>query len=212
MIMQTMRKGLALGFLVLASARCASVTNLHTAKVLEKGAHSHTIAGGVGNVDLDGGDGELASKTIAVDYMFRYGLTEKDEVGVKLTNLGAYAMADYKRALIEGEKFYLSAGAALGGTQVTMSVGEEEASTTFIDIYVPVYADYWVTPTMALYASPKYILRTVSGESSDVSHQVGVSGGFRWGQSSGFLAEIGYNKQLGEGDLSYWQAMGGFFF
>jgi hypothetical protein len=212
MIKQTLRKGMALGLLVFASVRCASVTNLHTAKVLDKGAHSHTLAGGVGNVDLSTDDGGTSGNTISADYMFRYGLTEKDEVGVKFTNFGAYVMGDYKRALIEGDKFYLSAGAGLGGTKVSITMGEEEQSTTWLDLYLPLYADYWVTPNFALYASPKYILRTVWGEESDVAHQVGLSGGFKWGQSSGFLAEVGYNKQLGEGDIGYWQAMGGFFF
>ena len=199
---------------LLCLANCASVANLQTAETLSQGEISNTIAMGYGEVDLDtDSTTEAVAGTATIDYMLRYGLTDVDELGVRLTNFGAYISTDYKRKLYDDGSIKLAAGLALGGTKVTVTTNAGEASTTFFDIAVPLYADYWLDETKALFVSPKYMLSMISGTgTSDTYHRLGGSTGFRWGKTQGMIAEVGYLANLSEDNSDLWQFLvGGFF-
>ncbi|NCN27198.1 hypothetical protein GW915_06430 [bacterium] len=197
---------------VLMLNNCASVTNLQSAETLPEGEYSHTIAAGYGEVNLDNDNGVIGSAA-AFDYMLRYGLTDQDEIGFRLVNFATYFQGDYKRKLYDDGAVKLSAGLGLGGTKVTIGVGTSETSLTFVDVFVPVYADYWFDDLKAIFISPKYMLSFSSGGgSSETFHRLGGSVGFRWGKSQGVLTEVGYLKTLSEDNLDLWQVMvGGFF-
>lgn len=204
---------------ILLFASCATVNNLQTAETLEKGEIRQTIAVGYGGIDVDEEDNtdDIAASTFVVDYMIRYGLTENDEFGLRLANFATYLQGDYKRALVKSENFYLSAGIALGGTQVTIGSGSTEIKQTYIDLSFPIYMDYKVSEKSTLFLSPKYMLSFVStsgdtDEDSSSISRVGSSAGYKFGDQSGFIAEVGYLKSLKNNAYDLWQFTGGFFF
>ncbi|MBS1983699.1 MAG: hypothetical protein JST16_05955 [Bdellovibrionales bacterium] len=190
---------------LLGSARCASVTNMHSAKTLAEGESSHTLGVTYGNVKLNDDSGSIDATAPAIDYMYRYGLTSQDELGLKIAGTGTYFMGDYKRGLVTSGSVLVSAGLGLGGTQY--SVGD--VSTKIVDIYVPLYTDFVVSDMFSLIAAPKYVLRFVDSEKFS---QAGGSFGFKWGKESGMIAEVGYLHQFGNVSVNYWQVSSGFFF
>jgi hypothetical protein len=147
--------------------------------------------------------------------MVRYGMTDQDEVGARLANLGTFAVVDYKRSLVNTGVLYFSAGAGLGGTSITYG---DTSKTTIIDLYVPLYFDYKINEDLALITSPKYIFRTglnqdVNGQSvTTTSSQVGLSGGVKIGQEKGVILEAAYTKELQDAKTGYWQVMASLFF
>jgi hypothetical protein len=199
-------------FLGLGLGACASITSLQTAKNLKAGESSKTVAFGYSNLKLNTDSPTDSAQVPNFDFAYRQGITDKDEIGARLSS-GVYASVDYKRSLIADGSFYLSTGIGLGGTQFTVTSGGNEQSTTILDFYIPLYADYWVSESFGLFVAPKYIPRVTFGSGgSSGGHLLGASGGFKWGQSIGLIAEVGYARELSGGGQNLWQVMGGLVF
>ena len=184
-----------LGFSV---TRCASVTRMHSATTLGEGESSHTLALTYGEIKLsnDTGDVNASAGAPSVDYMYRYGLSPKDEIGVKLANFATYASVDYKRSLHTSENVNFAVGGGIGGTQYKVG----ETTTTLIDLSVPFYLDYWLGAETAWTFSPQYTLSANSGTS-----KIGGSTGLRFGRKKPYMVEFGYEKALVSGSASIWQ-------
>lgn len=205
--------GLSLSGMALLGSGCASITSLTTAKTLEAGASEWTAAATYSNLKLnlntqDLQSGDTSATAPGIDVAYRYGLTNDDEVGVRLSGTLTYYQADYKRALLREGPFALSLGAGVGGTHY--SIGD--TSSTIVDFYVPtVYGDYNIADGITLFTAPKYIYR-VSSLSGAGGSQLAVSGGVKWGKTSGVIVEGGWSKFFRDGISSGWQfALGGFF-
>jgi hypothetical protein len=174
-----------LGVLVagLQIGACASITSMTTAKTLKDGQSEKAVAVGYSNLKLKTDAGDTSTTAPGVDLAWRYGLTDDDEVGVRLANL-AYLIGDYKRAIIKGSDFGLSLGAGIGGTHY--SIGND--SYTIFDLYVPtVYLDWYASDEMTVFMAPKLIYRVSSGSGSQKFAQMALSGGVKWGKESGVI-------------------------
>ena len=201
-----------IGSLGLLASACASITSLTTAKTLKAGESQWTVAGTYSNLKLKTDDVVSGSSpsltTPGIDVAYRRGLTDDDEIGLRLAGTMTYYQGDYKRALLKGGPLELSIGGGLGGTQY--SVGTE--STTIVDFYLPtVYVDFNVSDNFTIFTAPKFIYRksTLNGGSGS---QMAVSGGIKWGKSAGVIVEGGWTKFFKDGVDSGWQLAAGFFF
>ncbi len=193
---------------------CASITSLTTAKTLKGGTSEWAVAGTYSNLKLNQSEEDIAKGDVAttapgVDVQWRYGLTDDDEIGLRAANTLTYFIGDYKRALVKGSDFGLSIGAGIGGTQYSIGT----VSNTVLDFYVPtVFADFYVSDSMTIFAAPKFMFRMQMGDVSSNMSQLAVSGGMKWGKDSGVILEGGWSKAFVDGAGSGWQVAAGYFF
>jgi len=201
---------LCLGLLKISA--CASITAMQGAETL-KAKETKTVVG-LGyskDLQLNKGDGETTAIP-SVDVLVRYGLTDQDEVAARASNYGSYLELDYKRAIINSSKFLLSVGAGIGGTKFSVGSGENLASTTILDFYLPVYVDFPMGEKLSLLASPKLIQRfVITSEDSSANTQAALSGGVKFGKDSGVILEAAYAKELSDSKSDYFQVMASIF-
>jgi hypothetical protein len=70
---------------------------------------------------------------------------------------------------------------------------DNETTSTTVDTYLPVYVGYRTGPGLALYAVPKYILRTYSNDAgTSFGHLVGATGGVALGAKTTLHLEGSY--------------------
>jgi hypothetical protein len=158
---------------------CASITAMQSAKTLAKDEKQFTY--GVSISQLKPLIDSLRTTIPSADVMARVGLSDRDEFGFRVANLGTFLLFDYKRSIVANPSFYLSAGAAAGGIVLKDSSGE----SSIFDIYLPAYVDIALRKDLAIVFSPKYIFRTEAFH----GRQVAFSGGLRLGNRQGFLVE-----------------------
>jgi hypothetical protein len=212
-----LNSSLTLAFLVgsLGLGGCASITSMTTAKTLDQGDSKFIVGLGYSNLKLKVDSPDSSLKVPGADFMYRYGITNKDEIGIRIANF-SFLIGDYKRSLLATDKFGVSLGAGIGGTSysssATVSGTSNSSSTTIVDFYVPLYLDFYAAENVTLFTAPKYIYRIASGDDASNSSQFALSGGVKFGQKSGVMLEAAWSKQLSGGDASFWQGMFSFFY
>jgi|GEM_PF-1322718 len=197
---------------VLAFGRCASINNLTGAKTQAAGDLELYTGVDYSNLLRKSDGTSTDTKTFGIDFAGRYGLTGDDEIGFKLANSFSYLSGDYKRALIKDGIFYLSSGVGVGYLGYEVTGGTESLKYKQIDMFVPVYMDYYVSPSFGLLFGPKFVYSIVSGEGAENVATAVLSGGFRWGQKAGMHAEFGYGIPFQDGAEGLWQTNVGFFY
>ena len=125
---------------------------------------------------------------VFAEMMYRRGIVDNFDMGLKLTLPGTIAL-DGKYQFLKKGDFAMSSGLSLG----YLSMGEGEEKTTVIDTIIPVNMGYDVNNWFSLYASPKYLLRMSGGESASI---VGSSAGLRLGKGFGLYLEGTYAMAL----------------
>ena len=176
------------------------MSTMQTARTVGKGEFGVGFGGGTVNSEIALGDAD----TIDVSAPFlevgaRYGVTEKLDLGLKLTLIGTSVLDAKYQFIGDGEsKFAGSVG--LGAGYLGISSGD--ARTNIVDIIVPTYFSFHPNQWISLYASPKYILRINSYETVDQNDMTvndsqssswyGATGGIRLGKRVAFLAEYSY--------------------
>jgi hypothetical protein len=166
--------------LVTLSASCANLSSLQTARVIEKGKNEVVLGAGVAKTDVTIGSTTTALSAPYLQGMYRTGIADSMDLGVKLTLIGTLS-ADVKYQLVDAGEFALAAGAGLGF--VSLTVGSNKL--TIIDLVVPVIASYNFSDSFAFYLSPKALLRSASGTATLFAG----TGGFKIGESWGLYAE-----------------------
>jgi hypothetical protein len=225
---------LALGFL----SGCASVSSLQSARTIEKGSYRVTLAGGYVDSSIlktqleeaklkTGEDPTLYYGYPYVEGMFRYGLTNKSDFGMKYIAPASGAF-DYKHMLVGGgckkvqkkfrnkrtrkivtrvveecqkDGFALSLGPQVGFTYLNL--------VKSFEAMLPVYLGMDFSPTFGVYLVPKYVFRfaTVVGTSSSWGTSLGLKIGNNWG----LIAEFTYLRALSSSDSAV-SFNGGLFF
>ncbi len=190
-----------LGAVALLSG-CPSFAQFQEADVLEKGESKFGVGIGATSYSFDVGvDGDEDIETFTVPQLSvwgRYGLTEKLELhGHIWLPFGATLGGKYQ--LIGNRKqegFALSVGGDVG--YLTISSGDLE--TNILDIYIPIYTGYRFSEDFALYLTPKYDLRILSGSSSGTAHLFGGTVGTAIGKDVQFIMEASVlmDSDLGE--------------
>lgn len=175
---------LFLGLTALLASGCINVASLQTAQTLDPGQSELTVGGGL-YVDAETGDSAPAAT-----FQYRRGIVENFDVGARATILGT-AGIDGKYRFVDADGFALAAGLSVGYLSFSVGSGEAEASTTFIDTMVPLFASYDINEYFAVYLSPKYVLRTTlpSEGDTDFSNNLGGTGGIKIGDGFGVYLE-----------------------
>ncbi len=167
---------------------CVSMSSLQTARTTPKDTSQQSVGGGVYNSKMDVGASTVETNLPYFEYSYRHGFTNDLDVGLKLTFIGAYA-ADAKYQIYTNDKFAFSAGAGLGYMSYKVSAGGEDQEVKFLDVMVPIYLSYDFNPGFTLYTSPKYIMRQVSGSTTENEGITGLTFGTKIGEKSGVFAE-----------------------
>lgn len=169
-------------------AGCVSMSSLQTARTIPQGATQQTVGGGVYNSKMNVGAVQSETNLPYIEYSYRHGFTNDFDAGFKITFIGAYA-ADAKYQIYTNDKLAFSAGAGLGYMSYKVSAGADDQEVKFLDLQVPLYLSYDFTPGFTLYTSPKYILRKISGSTTDSEGITGLTLGTKIGEKSGVFIE-----------------------
>jgi hypothetical protein len=174
-------------------AGCANYATLQEVDTMPKG-HSKTGVGVTGtSYKVDAGDKLDSVAVPAVNVWYRRGLTD---------NLEAHAAAWIPLGGSAGVKYQLAGNRTTAGPSLSLGVDfgflqmsttddmDNTSKQTVVDTYVPVYLGYRTGPGFALYASPKYILRTSTGDAGTaLGHLAGGTVGLAIGARTQFLLE-----------------------
>ena len=194
-----------LGILIaqtLLSLGCVSMSTLQTARTLEPNQTQQSFGGGVYNSKIESGGSSIETNLPYMEYSIRHGFLKDLDAGLKLTIVGAY-QADMKYQLLESSHFVMSVGAGLAYMEYKITSGQQDTKVKYIDAIVPFYLSYDFNPSFSLYMSPKYILRTASGDTSGTENLYGAGLGTKIGEKNGIYLEAAIIK--GQSDTSITQ-------
>ena len=176
------------------------MSTMQTARTTEKGEFGYGFGGGVIRTDIALGDVDTISLNAPfMEIGARYGITDKLDLGAKLTLIGTATVDAKYQFLGDGEsKLAGSAGFGLGYLSISSESNGNTSESKIFDLMVPVYFSVHPADWFAVYASPKYVFRINSYNSSNdvsgssTSSWYGVTTGIRLGKRVGFLAEYSY--------------------
>lgn len=205
---------------VLASG-CVNMSTLQTAKTLDPGKQRILVGGGYyasPSVDADASAATGSDTSLALPYMevgYRRGLMKNFELGAKATIPGTVGL-DGKYQLVSAGKFAVAAGLGTSYLKIESGSDQDKVSTMLVDVIVPAYVSYDIAAPLAIYASPKYVLRyAASTDAMDTttgtSHLVGATVGTRIGNKLGLFLESSYLKDM-TSDFDSFQVNGSIFF
>ncbi len=172
---------------------CVSMSSLQTARTLEEGQTQNTFGGGVYQSKDTINDIEYESNLPYLEYSYRHGIIKNLDGGLKVTFIGAYS-GDIKYQLVNGEQWALSTGLGLGYMSYKIKSGDQESTVKFLDWMVPLYLSYDIAKSWSLYMTPKYIYRSISGDSSGSDNITGLALGTKIGELSGVYLEAAMVK------------------
>lgn len=193
----------------LFSVGCISMSTLQTARTLEPDQTQQSFGGGVYNSKTKSGTVELETNLPYMEYSVRHGFFKDFDAGFKLTIIGAYQV-DAKYQLLDKSGFVMSVGGGIAYMEYKVTSGSTETKVTYIDGIVPLYLSYDFTPGFAMYVSPKYILRSISGDNSGTENLYGAGVGTKIGQKNGLYLEAAVIK--GKDNTSITQYNASYFF
>ena len=186
---------------------CVNMSTLQTAKALDPGKQRILVGGGYyasPSVNADASASTGSEVSLALPYMeigYRRGIIDNLELGAKVTIPGTTGL-DAKYQLVSAGDFAVAAG--LGASYLKISSTDSqgmETSTQLFDTIVPVYVSYDIAKPLAVYVSPKYVLRYATSvdpmeTKTGVSNLVGATAGFRLGNTWGIFLESSYLKDV----------------
>jgi hypothetical protein len=215
---------LLVGALTVLTTACVNSSTLQTAKTLDPGKQRILVGGGYyasPSVNADASEATGDDVSLAMPYMevgYRRGIVDKIDVGAKVTIPGTAGIDGKYELLRSGDgKAALAAGAGIGYLKISSGSEGSETSTTLIDAIVPVYASYDLLRSLAVYASPKYVMRYAKStdemmeSSSGMNHLVGGTLGTKIGNGFGLFMEASYLKSVSTNFDSF-QVNGSIFF
>lgn len=152
--------------MVLVLTGCATISTYQTAKTIPQNAVQFGVGLGYGSFN------SWFGKRIGIEFPFyaaeiwtRYGILKHWDAGIKI-GFPAGGIIDTKVQILENEPFDFALG--IGYSQLDMTDGGDEAKIQ--DVHIPFYLSKGFNQHIAVYFSPKLILRTAtatSGESED---------------------------------------------
>lgn len=169
---------------------CVSMSSMQTARTTEKDQFVWGIGASGVNTTIKVGDEELKLKLPLLEYIGRYGITQKLDAGIKIGIIGTSAL-DVKYQYFGTATSKAASSIGLGLGYVSVSANEAKTKANIYDISVPFYFSLHPKEWVALYTNPKYICRMTlaSTNSTSYSHWYGGTGGIRLGKRVAFIME-----------------------
>ena len=201
------RRTLAMAVLAALAGGCVNASTLQTARVLPPG-DMMVLAGGGITKPLGGGGDALTKVMGSLPYgevAARYGFIDGLDVGARVTLLGTGSL-DAKYQFLDRGPLALATGLQFGYLTISSGSSEDTSGTGtgtssepaaetkkesgIIDLVIPVYASYDLGTHLAVYASPRYLLRYISTPTTgSAAHLAGTSAGIRLGDGAGLFLE-----------------------
>lgn len=166
---------------------CVSMSTMQTARTTDPG--DFVYGSGVGFVSTEM---EVEDKTYnlgmpMVEVYTRVGITEKLDAGLSYTIPGTFKL-DGKYMVYGDQESTLAA--SVGGGIGYLNLKQDDFQNRMLDFVIPAYATVYPTSWLALYASPKYIMRSSTKQEIDApdtkeksfEHWYGSSIGIRLGK------------------------------
>lgn len=182
-------------YLVVASAMCSmmlsscvSMSSMQTARTLGQGNTEAVIGASRVSYEFVSAEDTLEAKTITGEIDWRYGVTDKLDVGVKASIIGTSGGYVKYQFLGDSEsKFAGSGGVGLGFLTLSSGSGEFETKSKTTDFSVPLYFSYHPTDWVGIYTSPRYTMRNIrntdaDGSEGSTSHWYGATTGVKLGK------------------------------
>jgi hypothetical protein len=187
------------------SVGCVSMSTLQTARTLAPDQSQQSFGGGVYNSKLKSGSVTLDSNLPYMEYAYRRGFFKDFDAGLKLTIIGAY-QADVKYQLLDANNFVLAVGGGLAYMEYKVSSGGTDTNVKYIDAILPLYMSYDFNSSFAMYLSPKYILRSATGDVKGNESLVGVGIGTKIGEKKGVYLEAAVIKGKDDNSITQYNA------
>lgn len=167
---------------------CISMSSMQTARTLGQGNTEGAI--GVSRVKYEfvSAEDTISEKSYTGEIDYRYGITDKLDVGVKASLIGTSgAYAKYQFLGDNKSPFAGSVGAGLGFLTIESGQGEFATKSKTTDFSIPLFFSYHPNDWLALYTSPRYTLRNIknsdaSGSEGSTDHWYGATTGIRLGE------------------------------
>ncbi len=165
---------------------CVSMSSMQTARTLGKGKTELSL--GASRVSYDYSLSEtdsLSQKAFTGEIDWRYGITDKLDIGGKASILGTSgAYAKYQFLGDQDSKLAASGGAGVGYLTMDLTIGEGENKIKTVDYYVPLNFSYHPKEWIGIYTSPRYTYRTtkINDSKASPSHWYGTTTGIRLGK------------------------------
>ena len=189
---------ITIGFLLTS---CASMSTLQTARTTEKNEFVGGFSGGA--VHYDTGVQQIQDSTSTKTYILnmpfvegyaRYGITDKLDMGAKLTIIGTF-LVDAKYQFLGNGESKIAGSAGLGLGTLTMKIGDY--TNKIKDIHAPFYFSFHPAKWIGLYVSPRYVYRINSSDDGKTkrnfaSSWYGATGGVRLGNKAALFIEYSY--------------------
>jgi len=176
------------GVIALFLSGCVSMSSMQTGRTVGEGKTELNVGGsGVKYAFILDEEADTASVSAPmIEFDFRYGVTDKLDIGGKVSLLGTSGLYGKYQFLGDQESVLAgSVGAGFGYIQLGADSGVDETNLSIFDLTVPVYFSVHPAKWVGIYATPRYTLRFANG----VSHWVGGTGGIRLGNRFGGFAE-----------------------
>jgi hypothetical protein len=176
---------------------CASMSTMQTARTTDKNKFAYIVGLSVVKTDIPIGTIDtIKINAPVVDLGVRYGVTDKLDVGAKISIIGT-ATIDVKYQFLGDKTSKIAGSIGLGGGYISLQINASKIH--LYDFMLPVYFSYHPTNWLGLYCCPKYVFRITNNNdyinntiTNISSHWYGATGGIRIGKRIAFLAEYSY--------------------
>ena len=177
---------------------CANMSSLQTAQTLPPGDHQFVMGGGYFTMPelsqelSETTEGEdVVLRAAYAEFMYRHGIAENFDAGIKLTLIGTLAL-DGKYRFVNAGGFAMATGVSVGYLRLESTEGTNGDVTNIVDVTVPLHMSFDLGESAAIYLSPKYNLRSADG----IIHLGGGTFGVRLGADIGLYLEVSYVVDL----------------
>jgi len=183
--------------IILSLSACASMSTMQTARTTDKNKFAYIIGLSVVRTDIPISTIDtIKINAPVVDLGVRYGVTDKLDVGAKISIIGT-ANVDAKYQFLGDKTSKIAGSIGLGGGYISLAINASKIH--LYDFMLPVYFSYHPINWISLYCSPKYVFRITNNynylnqtTTNINSHWYGATGGIRIGKRVAFLAEYSY--------------------
>jgi hypothetical protein len=188
--------------LALSQTACMSLSTMQTARTLAPGQSQWTSGTGSYTYEQPDANPEYGTERVTGHYYemsFRNGLTDRMDWGGRMMFFGS-GVLDLKYQFFNGYRFDAAVGAGLGfwGASDEDDAGDDD-STTIVDVILPAYLSYEVSPFITPYLAPRMVWRKQSPEGEGSQALLGITAGVKVGTHQGVYIEYGYQNDLKSG-------------
>lgn len=186
----------ALPIFALMFSSCFSFSNMQSGRSLGKGTSEINLSAGYIGIS----DGEVGGSIPVFEFGGRYGVSEKTDIGLKLSNFGtAIGSVKYQFAGTKESQFAAATGFGIGGSFIRFNIDGDRLS--FFQYEVPLHLSFHPSEKFGVIFTPRYLgVGGAFAGDSGLSHLLAFSPGIEFGKK--FKLGIEFNMLVPVSDLA----------